>query len=266
MTLQKGYSDGPEGQVHWRASGTSSGETRDLYCFSPAPFSSVAFLNLIPELSTARRVIAPDYPGQGGSDGGGSTPTIEQYAASMIAVIKDLSGNGPVNVLGFHSGCLVAAEVKLQEPNLIDQVVLIDVPAFDPETRAKYLPMVGAPFEMTAERDAVSKAWDMAVTKRSETQTLDQCYALFADSVGNGPRMNATFNAAFTYDVEARLGALQDSVTVIATQSSLLEPSRRAVSLISFCELVEALDIKRSVLDENAAKTAALIQSILDQS
>lgn len=266
MTLQKGYSDGPEGQVHWRASGTSSGETRDLYCFSPAPFSSVAFLNLIPELSTTRRVIAPDYPGQGGSDGGGSTPTIEQYAASMIAVIKDLSGNGPVNVLGFHSGCLVAAEVKLQEQKLIDQVVLIDVPAFDPETRAKYLPMVGAPFEMTAERDAVSKAWDMAVTKRSETQTLDQCYSLFADSVGNGPRMNATFNAAFTYDVEARLGALQDSVTVIATQSSLLEPSRRAASLISFCELVEALDIKRSVLDENAARTAALIQSILDQS
>ncbi len=264
MTLRRGYSDGPEGQVHWRASGTSSQGVRDLYCFSPAPFSSIAFANLIPHLAKTRRVIAPDYPGQGGSDGGSPTPTIEQYAASMIAVIKDNSGNGPIDVLGFHSGCLVAAEVKLQAPDLIERVLLIDVPAFDPETRAKYLPMVGARFEMGLNLDTVTKAWDMAVTKRADVQSLDQCYALFADSVGNGPRMNATFNAAFTYDVEGRFGALASGATILATQSSLLEASRRAASIIASSELVEALDIKRSVLDESAATIAALIQSILD--
>lgn len=265
MTIRKGYSDGPEGQVHWRASGTSAQNAHDLYCFSPAPFSSIAFTNLMPHLAKTRRIIAPDYPGQGGSDGGGPTPTIEQYAASIIAVIRDLSGDGPVDVLGFHSGCLVAAEAKLQAPDLIGQVLLIDVPAFDPETRAKYLPMVGAPFELSLDLGTVTKAWDMAVTKRAEVQSLDQCYALFADSVGNASRMNATFNAAFTYDVEQRLGALEMGATILATQSSLLETSRRAASLIPSSDLVEALDIKRSVLDESAEKTAALIKSILDQ-
>ncbi|MEL6693141.1 MAG: alpha/beta fold hydrolase [Pseudomonadota bacterium] len=264
MTIRKGYSDGPEGQVHWRASGTSAQNTHDLYCFSPAPFSSIAFTNLMPHLAKTRRIIAPDYPGQGGSDGGSPTPTIEQYAASIIAVIRDLSGDGPVDVLGFHSGCLVAAEAKLQAPDLIDQVLLIDVPAFDPETRSKYLPMVGAPFELNPNLEAVTKAWDMAVTKRAEVQSLDQCYALFADSVANATRMNATFNAAFTCDVEQRLGALEMGATILATQSSLLEASRRAASLIPSSDLVEALDIKRSVLDESAEKTATLIKSILD--
>ena len=266
MTIRKGYSDGPEGQVHWRASGASPQGVRDLYCFSPAPFSSMAFTNLMPYLADKRRVVAPDYPGQGGSDGGSPTPTIEQYAASMIAAIKDLSGDGPVDVLGFHSGCLVAAEAKLQAPDLIKRVLLIDVPAFEPETRAKYLPVVGAPFETSDDLNTVMKAWDMAVTKRADIQSLDQCYALFADSVANGPRMNATFHAAFTYDVEERLGALKSGAAILATQSSLLEASRRAASLIPASAYVEALDIKRSVLDESAERTSEFIRSILDQS
>ena len=266
MTVRKGYSDGPEGQVHWRAmEPLSTTSNRDLYCFSPAPFSSVAFSNIMPELAKSRRVIAPDYPGQGNSDGGSPTPTIEQYAASMLAVIKDLSGDGPVDVLGFHSGCLVAAEAKLQAPESLDHVLLIDVPAFDPETRAKYLPIVGAPFEPSAGLDAVSKVWDMAVTKRTETQSLDQCYALFSDSIGNASRMNATFHAAFTYNVEERLGALSGTTTIIATQSSLLDASRRAASLIPSSNLIEAPEIKRSVLDEQAAQTALLIQTALEQ-
>lgn len=264
MTLRKGYSDGPQGQVHWRkAEPASEAAAPDLYCFSPAPFSSIAYATIMPHLAAGRHVIAPDYPGQGGSDGDGPTPSIEDYAASMLAAINDVSGDAPVDVLGFHSGCLVAAEIKLRAPDQIGKIVLVDVPAFDPETRAKYLPMVGATFEPSANMESLAKAWDMAVTKRLETQTLAQSLALFADTAGNGPRMNATFHAAFTYDVEVKLSALVADVTIIASQSSLLEPSRRAAGMITDCELVEMLDVQRSVLDESAEVTAAVILKAL---
>lgn len=265
MQQRKGYSDGPEGQLHWRMM-ASEREPRqpDLYCFSPAPFGSIAFTNIMPHLAQDRRVIAPDYPGQAGSDGGRIEPSIEGYADSMRAVIEDLSGDRRIDVLGFHSGCLVAAELKRQLRDRIGHAVLIDVPAFEPQTRAKYLPMVGRPFEMSADLESLSKAWDMAVTKRLETQTLAHSLAMFADTVGNGPRMNATFHAAFTYDVEASFGALQGPITVIASKSSLLEPSRRAAQLISESKLIEILEVERSVLDQYADLTARKVRSVID--
>lgn len=260
MSIRKGYSDGPEGQVHWRmAHPVNEAKNIDLYCFSPAPFGSIAFEEILPHLARNRRVVAPDYPGQAGSEGGSPTPSIESYARSMVSVIKDLSGDRPVGLIGFHSGCLVAAEVKLQASDQVDHMVLIDVPAFDPETRAKYLPSVGGVFNPTAEIDALAKAWEMAVTKRLAHQSIDQCYEMFAEMAGNGARMNATFHAAFTFDVEAKLNALSGPVTILATRSSLLEWSRRAADLIQGANMVEILDIEGSVLNANAKRTAEAV-------
>ncbi len=267
MIIRKGYSDGPQGQVHWRMADPGGAHSQpDLYCFSPAPFSSIAYANILPHLAQNRRVIAPDYPGQGGSDGDKTRPSVEDYAASMLAVIDDLSEQSDVQVTGFHSGCLVAVEVALQRASVVKQLVLVDVPAFDPDTRAKYLPVVGAPFEASTDLESLRKVWDMAVTNRSRIQPIEQCLALFADTAGNGPRMNATFHAAFTYDVESKFDALQTPATILATKSMLLDPSRRAAQLISNCTLVELLDIQRSVLDESAATTAAQITTALQSS
>lgn len=264
MIIRKGYSDGPQGQIHWRMADPGSDRTKpDLYCFSPAPFSSVAYSAMLPYLAKHRRVIAPDYPGQGASDGDSTTPSIEDYTASMLSVIHDLSGQANVHVTGFHSGCLVAVEVALQAA-AVKRTVLVDVPAFDPATRAKYLPAVGAPFEPSTDPESLSKAWDMAVTKRAAAQPLEECLEMFADTVGNASRMNATFHAAFTYDVEARFGALRVPTTIIATSSILLEPSRRAEKLVADSTLVEILDIQRSVLNESAEVIAAQIDTALE--
>ena len=264
MAIRKGYCDGPEGQIHWRMAEPREPPTKpDLYCFSPAPFSSLAYATILPLLAERRRVIAPDYPGQGGSDGGAPDASIEVYTRSMVSTIEQLSGADQVSLLGFHSGCLVAAEVKRQASHLIDHTVMIDVPAFPPEIRATYLAAVGQPFAPTGALTSVEKAWDMAVTKRLATQDIDECYALFADMIANGRRMNATFHAAFTYDVEACFKQLNDHITVLATQSGLLEPSRRAATLIEGCTLVERLDIQGSVLNQNASATAdAVLASI----
>ena len=134
--IRKGYSDGPYGQLHWRML-TPSGDLRgpDLYCLHPAPFSGLAFTTIMPFLAQGRRVIAPDFPGHGGSDAYVEQPTIERYAQAMLALINALSGAGAVDVLGFHSGSLVAAELAASTPARVRKLVLIDVPYFDAATR-----------------------------------------------------------------------------------------------------------------------------------
>lgn len=263
MSIRKGYSDGLEGQIHWRMS-AKEGTAPDLYCFSPAPFSSIAYATVLPFLAQGRRAIAPDYPGQGGSEGGGPTPSIDQYADSMCALIEAQSGNANITLTGFHSGCLVAVEVALRLSERVAGLALVDVPAFDPETRAKYLPQVGARFEPDTDLQSQAKAWDRAVTSRTETQPLSRSLEMFADQVAAGDRQNATFHAAFTYNVEDCFARLSAPTTIIATQSMLLEPSRRAARLIEGARLVERLDIQRSVLDEHAEQTAQAILAALD--
>lgn len=233
------------------------GDARDLYCFHPAPFSGLAFTAIMPFLAESRRVVAPDLPGHGGSDPHRLDASVGDYADAMRSVVQELSPNRPVDLLGFHTGCLVACELSLLAPDLARSLVLIDVPAFDQATRAEYLASSAAPPDFTEDMTSLAPAWERGITRRIESQGMERSFAMFVEQLRHGEAMNAGFHAGFSYPVAERLGAMAHPTTVIATQSMLLEPSRRAASLIPNANLVERLDITRAVLDEAAEPVAA---------
>jgi pimeloyl-ACP methyl ester carboxylesterase len=77
---------------------------------------------LIDALASARRVIAFDYAGAGGSTG--TTPnTVEQMAYDAIAFITAM-GLGQVDLLGFSIGSFVAQRVALTRPAILRRLVL----------------------------------------------------------------------------------------------------------------------------------------------
>lgn len=264
--IRKGYSDGPFGQVHWRMlepAGTSN--QPDLYCLHPAPFSGLAFTGIMPHLAQNRWVIAPDYPGSGGSDMFKPEPSIEEYAAAMQAVIADLTGEAPVDIMGFHTGNLVAVEIALSAPDQVRRLTLADVPAFDPETREKYLAVAAKPLEITPDLQCLEAAWDRGMTKRLASQGADRSFEIFVEQLRHGKNMNAAFHAGFTYDVEKKLPQITQPALILASQSGLLQTSHRAAELMPTAKLVERLDIKRAVLDEAAAITASEILLFLNE-
>jgi pimeloyl-ACP methyl ester carboxylesterase len=82
---------------------------------------------LIDALAPARRVIAFDNAGVGGSTG--TTPnTVDQMAHDAIAFIEAIGtlglGQGPVDVLGFSLGSFVAQQIALTRPALVRRLVL----------------------------------------------------------------------------------------------------------------------------------------------
>lgn len=262
---RKGYSDSPFGQVHWRIwGGESAAGQRDLYCLHPAPFSGLAFQNLAPLLAQGRRVIAPDYPGYGGSDAHSLEPSIDDYALAMGAVIADVSGHSAVDVLGFHTGCLVAAELGRQLPDQVRGVCLIDVPAFSAEQSAALAASNGKPPEIIDTVECLAKPWKSGFSSRQEAQGKDQAFAMFVEHIRAGKAMNAAFHAAFSYPWEDRFKEVSQDVLVLASQSALLEGSRASADLLPSAVLMERLDITRSVLDAHAAQIAPAITTYLE--
>lgn len=261
-SISKGYSNGPFGQVHWRMCG-ERGAAPDLICLHPAPFSGLAFATIMPFLAQDRRVIAPDFPGHGGSDPHRSDASIEDYSNAVESVIGTLSPDRSVDLLGFHTGTLVACELALSSPQSVRKLVLIDVPAFDAETRKAQLIESAAPPDFTPDLASLTHAWERGITRRIESQGMARSFEMFVEQLRHGELMNAGFHAGFTYPVEERLPTLRHPTTVIATGSMLLDATHHAASLIPGAALVDRLDITRAVLDEAAKTTAEQILSSL---
>lgn len=264
--IRKGYSDGPFGQLHWRMLEPAGKVSQpDLFCLHPAPFSGLAFTGIMPHLAQGRRIIAPDYPGHGGSDAFKTEPSIEEYAAAIEAVIADLSANAAVDLMGFHTGNLVAVEIGLSVADRVRRLALVDVPAFDPKTRDKYRGAMSKPLEITPEMQCLEAAWDRGMTKRLASQGPDRSFDMFVEQLRHGKNMNAAFHAGFSYDVDGKLPQVAHPTLILASQSALLEATHRASKLIPTAKLVERPDIARAVLDEAAAITASEVLMFLDK-
>jgi len=262
MFIEKGYSGPPGEQVHWRMLTPEKVTAPDLFCFHPAPFSGLAFTTIMQELAVGRRVIAPDYPGYGGSDKTDGPASIEKYARAM-GVVFDALSEGAVTLCGFHTGCFVAAQLCLERSANIQKSVLIDVPAFDEEKRQSTLSVFGK-FEITEDLDCLKAAWASTFVKRLNSQPKERAFELFVEQLRPASAVQEAFVAAFSYPWEERLSQLTTPSRVLASQSSLLEASRQAADTISSADLVERLDVKRAVLDEAAVITAAEVLKFLN--
>lgn len=182
--------------------------------------------------------------------------SIADYAAAIEAVATQLSPDRPVDLLGFHTGCLVACELALTSPTRVRKLALIDVPAFDADTRQAHRAESSAPPGLTEDLASLAPAWERGITRRVASQGMERSFAMFVEQLCHGEAMNAGFHASFTCPVEERLAKVAHLATVIATQSMLLEATRRAANLIPSATLIERLDGTRAVLDE-AAETIA---------
>ncbi len=256
------YIDGPFGQVHFRSWG-DLGQGIPLVCLPPSPFSSVAYHTIAPLLVDDHPVIAIDYPGYGNSQASPQAPKIFDYAAAAAAVIRTLPGEQPANLLGFHTGCLVAVETALQAPEQVNHVVMTDSPFFAPAKRAELLEKMGKPIQLSPNFSGLQKDWDFCITKRLEQIPLTRAFQMFVDHISAGENTNAAFAAAFQYPCEERFAALTHECTVIATSAGLYEQSINTAQAITQAQLVELTEIQSAVLDRGAPLLAKAINKLL---
>jgi len=132
---RRGYAEGPYGQVHFR----DTGEGRPLVLCHQAPQTSKQFTNVYEPLHRRGiRAIGVDAPGFGESDPTPFVPTVEDWAAVVPAVLDHL-GLERVDVLGHHTGGMVATEVALQFPERVDKLIINGPLPMGIEERTRFL-------------------------------------------------------------------------------------------------------------------------------
>lgn len=95
----------------------------------PAPHTGAFYDSIRDELSEMQTT-AVTYPGYG-NVAPVKTSSIEAYAKSI------LPQRAGTQIIGFHTGCLVALEMAHIQPDL-GHLVLIDIPYFDEATKNKH--------------------------------------------------------------------------------------------------------------------------------
>lgn len=133
--LHRGYVDGPYGQIHYQ----DGGKGRPLVMLHQAPMSSRQFESVFNHLmERGIRPIAIDCPGFGMSDPTTFVPKVEDWA-KVVPPVLDHLGIKLADVLGHHTGALIATEVEQQFPERVRKLILAGPFPIDAAERQKFL-------------------------------------------------------------------------------------------------------------------------------
>ena len=126
-----GQNLGERFRITWRSWEPAGGAHKNpLILLHPLPQSASFFAAIAPLLADDRFVFAPDYPGYGASWPLEGPPTIRLYAQSVMEAWQAQNISQKPDLFGFHTGCLVGAELALSCPGDVGSLVLVDVPFF----------------------------------------------------------------------------------------------------------------------------------------
>lgn len=100
------------------------------------------WLRNIPALAQTRRVIAADMPGFGDSDAPSDIESPADHARAMVEGLRALPGiTGPIDVMAFSLGSLLACHMTLEAPELFRRLIVVDAgglgtPVFTADNRS----------------------------------------------------------------------------------------------------------------------------------
>ena len=203
---RRGYVDRPWGQIHYR----ERGEGEAVLLLHQTPSSSSMWERVMHVFPSDYRLVAPDTPGFGSSDGPAVPDAggLAWYAEQMVAVMDGL-GIERASLVGHHTGAMIATELAAGSPDRVDKLVLIGMLAFrttlqrhwwlnqvkrwQPDATGAFLETSALPFLRAV------------VTRDDPAQFLESLVAYLQA----GPNYWWAYDAVFAYDTIARAPAVE---------------------------------------------------------
>lgn len=252
--VRRGYFESRYGQLHVHNAippGGGFDEGTSLLCLHATPRSGSSMLPLLSLMGMDRSVYAPDLPGYGNSDAPPTRPNIADYAA-VIGDFCTTMRFRHLDVLGYQTGALVAAELAMALPAVVRRVVLVGVPVPDDAERDSFR---RAPWPVAPSADGAHLLveWNRTRNAVHEGAALESIARGFADKLVNGPLAWWGMHAAMQYPAAERLRLITQSTLLIRSREGRGLDGARARELLPKARSVEQAQVYGSDLFESAA-------------
>jgi pimeloyl-ACP methyl ester carboxylesterase len=231
--LRRGYVDLPEGQVHLRLAGPSTGTPLLMLHDLPGAAAAVEPLGTI--MAQDRTVLMPDLPGSGESDPV-ATPAAARYVEALLGCLDRLQLD-VVDVYAGHLASPLALELAHRAPVRVRRLVLDGLPPLAAEERGAlqthYCPSL-APrrdganwltgWHLLGDRECCWPWFDRSrAAVRRRTPTLDAAtrHRILVELLKQPERYRDGVVAALAVPLQDRLAALPAPLTVLYDPADL---------------------------------------------
>src|SRR5580698_816421 len=252
--VRRGYFECRYGQLHVHNAippGGGFDERTSLLCLHATPRSAGSVLPLLELMGADRSVYAPDLPGFGHSDAPPAQPGIADYAGAVGDFCTSMRFR-QIDVVGYQTGALVAAELAMALPAVVRRVVLVGVPVPDEAERESFR---RAPWPVAPSADGahLQLEWNRTRNAVHEGAALETIAAGFADKLANGPLAWWGMQAAMQYPAAERLRLITQQTLLIRAREGRGLDGARARELLPKARSVEHAQVYGSDLFESAA-------------
>ncbi|MEJ1168075.1 alpha/beta fold hydrolase [Variovorax sp. CCNWLW235] len=222
MTIRRAFADLSVGQVHYAACGDADAPA--VLLLHQSPRSWAEYRAVLPLIGARYRAIAMDTAGFGDSADGGMPASIEQWAR-VACELLDALGIAHADVVGHHTGGVVAIELAAAFPDHVRGLVLSSTPFTDEafrRARAQRPPID----EVAASEDGshLAELWQ----KRQGFYPPDRpdlLEAFVLDALKVGHRVEEGHRAVASYRMEDRIGRVTHAALIIrATHDPFAAP------------------------------------------
>ena len=215
---------------------------------------------------TGHHIIALDTPGFGMSDAPPSPPTIADYAAVFAEAIDGLGMTLPVDVMGYHTGSMIACELAAGRADRVRRLILVSAPIFTSDDlaqmRAEYRPNL--PKE---DGSHLLHRWQRFSHHYGlGGLSLEQINDAFPDGLLGRNIEHWGHRAAFAFEPGMRLAEISQPILLLNPQDDLRDYTLRAPKHIRNGRMILLDGWGHGFLDLHALAVAELVESYLGAS
>jgi hypothetical protein len=224
--IRREYVDGPWGQVHLLRVGAGAPRVVLLH---ESPRSARVYEGALRALGPEIAAVAVDTAGYGMSDPPPAQCEIPDYARALLPVLTEIAGRDPLVVAGVHTGAALAVSVAAQAPaGLVGSLVLSGVTLLTAGQRAEFLAGWAPAMVPDPAGEHLRSVWERYQRIYGDDAPAEMLQGATVDFLQALDRYEWAYNAAFRYDPEDDLRALQIPVLFLTPEHDLLVASDTA--------------------------------------